>query len=520
MRNTLLAAFLLSATAWPQARPLTILPAASMSSPSIVAPESIGAARAEAESITVTDALGSTRPAQLLSVSPVQTNFVIPAGTAPGNATVTLRGRDGSTATGTVEVRAVAPGIFTLDGSGRGKAASTVPFPIDLAAEAGPVNLQLFGTGMRGSRQSVTATIGGEAVPVIGGIQPGAVAGLDLLELGPLPQSLRDRDEAAVAVTVDGAAANRVTIPILSAPAAGQWGRRPELPEANSEMSVAELDGKIYVLGGYPSSRISVRTVQVYDPVSATWSLTTPLPVALNHTMSVSVNGRIYMTGGQRDAGGAGPFENTVYEYDPGSATWTARAPMPSARGGGAAAVVDGKIYVAGGRPPRGSDFAVYDPAANSWTVLPDMPTQRNHLGTVAVGNKVYVVGGRFGAGFESERTERIEIFDTVSRTWTSGAAMPRPRGGVNAVEALGCIHVFGGEGNNDIPSGVFPDHDVYDPRTDTWTQLEPMPIPVHGVTGAVFTNGLIYLPGGGISIGGSSGSTFHQVHRPAMDCR
>ncbi|MFN9895353.1 MAG: kelch-like protein, partial [Acidobacteriota bacterium] len=39
---------------------------------------------------------------------------------------------------------------------------------------------------------------------------------------------------------------------------------------------------------------------------------------------------------------------------------------MPTARSGGAAAVLDGKIYVAGGRPPRGTDFAVYDPAANT----------------------------------------------------------------------------------------------------------------------------------------------------------
>ena len=54
-------------------------------------------------------------------------------------------------------------------------------------------------------------------------------------------------------------------------------------------------------------------------------------------------------------------FVNTVYEYDPAANRWTAKAPMPTRRGGGAAAVVDGKIYVVGGRPPGGADFAVYD---------------------------------------------------------------------------------------------------------------------------------------------------------------
>ena len=98
--------------------------------------------------------------------------------------------------------------------------------------------------------------------------------------------------------------------------------------------------------------------------------------------------------------------------------------------------------------------------------------------------------------------------------------SLPRPRGGLNAVEALGCLHVFGGEGNNEAESGVYPDHDVYNPMTDTWTSLGAMPVPVHGVTGLAFRNGLIYLPGGGTSDGGSSGSTIHQVYRPNISCR
>jgi hypothetical protein len=48
----------------------------------------------------------------------------------------------------------------------------------------------------------------------------------------------------------------------------------------------------------------------------------------------------------------------------------------------------------------------------------------------------------------------------------------------------------------------------------------EPMPIPVHGVTGAVFIHGLIYLPGGGNQIGGASGTLLHQVYRPALTCK
>jgi len=101
-----------------------------------------------------------------------------------------------------------------------------------------------------------------------------------------------------------------------------------------------------------------------------------------------------------------------------------------------------------------------------------------------------------------------------------SRARMPKPRGGVNGLQAYGCLHVFGGEGNPGGPNNLHPDHDVYNPVTDTWTRLGPMLIPVHGVTGAAFLNGLIYLPGGGTSQGGNSGSLHHQVFRPNMVCR
>lgn len=303
------------------------------------------------------------------------------------------------------------------------------------------------------------------------------------------------------------------TTPAAESP---RWGRRADLLEANSEMSVAEVDGQIYVIGGYPSSRISTRLVQVYDPARDQWRTGVPLPVALNHTMSVSVGGVLYVIGGQTEAGGDGPFVNTVYAFDPRQGSWVTRAAMPTARGGGGAAVVNGRIYVAGGRPPRGNDFAVYDPVIDRWETLPPLPTQRNHVGVVSVGTRVYVIGGRTGAGFETPTLDKLEVFDVTTGAWSSGPAMLKPRGGVNAIAALGLIHVFGGEGNLQAANGVFPDHDVFDPGRGAWVHLPDMPTPVHGVTGAAFVSGLIHLPGGGISSGGTSGSTIHQTYRAA----
>jgi len=301
------------------------------------------------------------------------------------------------------------------------------------------------------------------------------------------------------------------------------WAEGPPLPAPNSEIAIAELDGKVYVIGGYPSTRVYVNTVQVYDSETGAWSYAAPLPQALHHTMAAAANGRLYVIGGEISANGIaseGVYLDTLYEYDPGTNQWSAKSPMLTARSAGAAGVIDGKIYVAGGRPPQGHDFAVYDPAADDWEALPDLPTQRNHLAAAAIEGRLYVAGGRFGGGVGSEMTDMVEVYDPSTGTWERAASMPSPRAGINGIAARGCFYVFGGEGNDAHPQGVFADNDVYDPWTDSWQSLEPIPTPVHGVTGAAYLNGWIHLPGGGVARGGNSGSTIHQMFQAVVGCQ
>jgi N-acetylneuraminic acid mutarotase len=266
----------------------------------------------------------------------------------------------------------------------------------------------------------------------------------------------------------------------------------------------------------------------VYDVAGDSWQYTTPLPVPLHHTMAAGVNGKLYVLGGETAGSGATSgaqpgayqgFVDTVYEYDPANPGWRQKAPMPTRRGGGAVAVLGDKIYVAGGRPPGGADFAVYDTARDAWTRLPNLPTPRNHLAAGAIDGRIYVAGGRFGGNVGSEMTATLEVFDPRSNSWERKADMPTVRAGVNGIAARGCLYVFGGEGNDKQPNGVFEEMEVYNPRTDRWTRLQPLPTPVHGVTGAAFADGLIYLPGGGISRGGSSGVTLHQTFRADVAC-
>lgn len=310
--------------------------------------------------------------------------------------------------------------------------------------------------------------------------------------------------------------------PVGATPEFEGWSMGAAMPLPRSEHSIAEYNGKIWVLGGYPPGRLPSNLVQIYDPATSRWSLGPTLPQPIHHTHVAAVGGKIYMIGGEVDGASTGRSERfvaDVWMHDPAVGGWVQRAPMPTARSGGGKAVIDGKIYVAGGRPPGGSAFEVYDPATDKWEKLPDLPTQRNHLAMVALNGKVVVAGGRTGPGAMAERVDVVEIFDPATRSWTTGAPLPAPRGGITGAVHAGCMFVFGGEGERTHVLGLTPTTYGYDPRLDRWTRLPDLPIAVHGLKGSAVIGGRIFLPGGGITLGGNSGTNAMQVYRPTMRC-
>jgi N-acetylneuraminic acid mutarotase len=274
------------------------------------------------------------------------------------------------------------------------------------------------------------------------------------------------------------------------------WSTLAPLSIPRQEVAVAAVGGFVYVIGGFDSTAAIRNTVERYDPASDSWTTVASLPVVIHHATATAVNGKIYVIGGWSDF--FATALDTVYEYDPGTDSWSAKTDMPSARGSPAATEVTGKIYVAGGwNAGVVDDFAVYDPLIDSWTVLPAMPTARNHFGAAGVGGKFYGVGGRTDLGAGAGNVATVELYDPIASSWSSVASLPRPRGGLAVSATTGLIFALGGEGNDDVPTGVFPDVDAYDPIADVWIPCDPMPTPRHGI-GAAVVAARIHVPGGG----------------------
>src|SRR5687768_7726826 len=99
-----------------------------------------------------------------------------------------------------------------------------------------------------------------------------------------MPWVLRRRIAGLAGVVIGAAALAGVVA------AAGQtpdsiWVERAPLLDSNSEFAVAQIDSAIYVMGGYPSTRVYVNTVQVYDGQTDRWQYGAPLPQPMHHNM-------------------------------------------------------------------------------------------------------------------------------------------------------------------------------------------------------------------------------------------
>lgn len=288
---------------------------------------------------------------------------------------------------------------------------------------------------------------------------------------------------------------------------ASRWIDLAPLRAPRQEVAVAELDGRVFVIGGFTATGGTSAHVDAFDPGTDTWQLLAPLPMPLHHASAATAGGRLFVVGGMR-AEGSAPTA-TTFEYDAAGNAWIPRASMPTARGALGVAVLDGQIYAAGGSPPGNErDFAMYDPTSDSWKALPAMPTARNHLAAAATAGRFYAVGGRSGS--IGGITSALEVYDPATDTWGALARMPTPRGGIAATAVGSCLYVLGGEGNPAHPLGIFNEVEVYDPTTDTWRQLAPMAVPRHGI-GATALGNVVYVPGGA-TIQGFGATDLHQA--------
>jgi N-acetylneuraminic acid mutarotase len=276
-----------------------------------------------------------------------------------------------------------------------------------------------------------------------------------------------------------------------------RWVEGIPLPYARSEMAAAVIDGKIYVAGGWDYGN----RVDCFDPVKREWSLVPPLPFALHHAGVAALGNQLIVAGGYTHDELIALGH--VWAWSPGERDWAGLASLPSPRGAFGMTVLAGTLYAAGGAfeqlgGPVCGETLRYDPARDRWEELAAMPTPREHLAVVAAGGRVYAIGGR-ADGDEGDRYAAAnEAYDPATDAWSVVSPLPAPRGGLSGSLTGDRIVVLGGERD----SKTYADANRYDPAGDHWDALPALPTARHGLASA-FVAELLYAIAGSVLAGG-----------------
>ena len=234
----------------------------------------------------------------------------------------------------------------------------------------------------------------------------------------------------------------------------------------------------------------------------------------------------------------AGPGETFLQAQAPGL-RWVQASPFPEPEEELYGTEAGGKMYVIGGFGSAGTPAPAmvyeYDPTADRWTRKTPMPVPVHHQAQTEYNGKIYVFGGctrpLSGPGMNGwQPVDNAWEYDPATDNWRALAPMPGARCSAVAEEVGGRIYVIGGatimENSGEIamfgnrPARVLGTNQMYDPAANTWTNRSPMPTTRnHAFSGVV--NGRIYVIGGRLGaahITHSSNTDVVEEYDPARD--
>jgi len=216
---------------------------------------------------------------------------------------------------------------------------------------------------------------------------------------------------------------------------------------------------------------------------------------------------------------------------------WVQGAPFPEASEEVLGATAAGKLYVFAGLAPGWKPRAMvfeYDPASNQWAKKRPMRLPSHHVAFTTLNNKIYAFGGftfpESGLPAWNPVNNAWE-YDPATDEWKELAPMPTKRGAASASVANGKIYVTGGA--NSLPgvseNGIHParPHSVlatveeYDPAANTWRARRDLLVARnHHAQASVGDK--VYVIGGRIGSafisGGSNNIDLVEMYDPATD--
>ncbi len=185
--------------------------------------------------------------------------------------------------------------------------------------------------------------------------------------------------------------------------------------------SVIVAEGKVYILSGmYAGDPNTLNTLDMYDPLTDTWTKKKDMFQGLSDLTAVYYNGKIYIFGGVKSTTKLEdllekdpvtgemrfkPRSNTneypgqnIEAYDIKTDTWSYITPDNLHWFASGAELCNGKLYLFGDEYINGNvvnSVKEYDPVNNKFTKVADMLPKKDSYSTVAVNGEIFVISGK-----------------------------------------------------------------------------------------------------------------------------
>jgi hypothetical protein len=238
------------------------------------------------------------------------------------------------------------------------------------------------------------------------------------------------------------------------------------------------------------------------DAINTTWTNIAPSNTPKWVGFSIMYNNKMYVFSGFDT-----PDDHTtphVEVYDPVTNTWTYAADMPTPVTHAGITQDGALVYVAGGfvlgtvGGPNTNLLQIYNITTNTWSTGPALPMQMGGLGLVRVGRKLHAFGGLLTDRQTGNTAHFVLDLNNMAAGWTTAAATPNPRCHFASAFVAGKIYVLGGQVGHDVSYHDVNLVNVYDPSTDTWSQNNNMPyVRSHSDPATFVMEGKVYLVGG-----------------------
>jgi hypothetical protein len=278
------------------------------------------------------------------------------------------------------------------------------------------------------------------------------------------------------------------------------------IPVGRTEVAGALWEGKIAVAGGFPNSDTSTDRLDLFDISNGTWASGPTLPHGYDHASLAELGGRLYLVGGY--TGGLSNPTSEVWSLGAGDAAWTQEPAMGTRRGALATAPAGGKLVAIGGVDQGGAVLnttEIFTPGSG-WSAGPNLSIPREHLGAASAGDTVYAIAGRNPDG----ATTSVESLVVGEREWMDEPALHDERSGIGgATTESGRVCTGGGEvpGRSDtVPS-------IECRGNGRWERVASMRVPRHGLAVVAEGNRVHFIAGGPTP--GFSFSDAHEVLEP-----